>query len=148
MSREYPPRPILAVVVAVINNKNQILLVKRRNEPYRGMLSVPGGVVEIGEKLVEAAKRETKEETNIDIRIEDFIDYHEIIIKDKKDKIRWHYVIMMFKGIPIGGVLQASSDASEAMWININDALEMNITNYTRHLIGKIINTNKQAKKL
>ena len=66
-ANEFPPRPVPAVGAIVFRN-SEVLLVRRGAPPNRGLWSVPGGAVEIGETVEQAAVRETHEETGVDVR--------------------------------------------------------------------------------
>ena len=72
MNQEFNNKPLIAVGVLVIN-KNKALIIKRGEEPNKFLWSIPGGLVEIGEELEEAAIREVKEEIGIDVKIEQMI---------------------------------------------------------------------------
>ena len=69
-------------VGAVVERDGKLLMVKRAKEPYKGMWSIPGGAVELGETLFEAAMRETMEETSITIKVERVLDSVDEVIRD------------------------------------------------------------------
>jgi len=64
--RLYPEKPLVGVGV-LIGDDDKYLLIKRAADPDRGLWSIPGGMVEVGEKAIDAARREAKEETNLDV---------------------------------------------------------------------------------
>ncbi len=139
ISREYPPIPLISVGVLLYDKKtNRILLIKRGNPPGKGKYSIPGGLVELGESLKEAAIREVKEETSIDCRILGIIHIDEIIVRDEHNRVRWHYVLIDFLGEPLTLNAKPSSDAKSAIWVGIDEALRMNLTSSARRLIEKI----------
>src|SRR6266849_6247732 len=81
MPREYPAYPIPSVGVVVVKN-NKVLLVQRGNEPSRGRWTIPGGVIEVGETIHEAARRELREECSIEIEPGRVLALYEPIIRD------------------------------------------------------------------
>ena len=72
-SREYPSRPICGVG-AVVRRDDAVLLIRRGNPPRRGDWSLPGGAVELGETLCDAAQREVREECGIEIAVVELLD--------------------------------------------------------------------------
>ena len=142
MNREYPSRPIPAVASTVIE-KNRILLVRRANEPSKGLWGLPGGVVELGETLAQAVVREVKEETGIDVEIINFLDVLDSINRDDDGRIRFHYVIFECLAKPINGEIQAAADASEALWVSIDELDKIEINPFTLQFIKKMIKTGK-----
>jgi len=112
---------------------------KRKSEPGKGKYSIPGGLVEVGEKLIDAAKRELKEETSIDCKILGIIHVDEVIVRDRDGRVRWHYILIDFLAEPLSKNARASSDAEEAVWVSIDKALELNLTKSTRRLIEKLV---------
>ena len=125
MKRIFPDRPILAVG-ALVMKKNKLLLVKRKYPPDKGKWSIPGGAVEIGESLIQAAKREVQEECNITInngKIGALIDK---IYFTKENKIIFHYSIVDFIFYRFTGNLLASSDAEAAEFFPIDIILKNN----------------------
>ena len=111
-NREYPIRPILGVA-GVIFLGDSILLGKRRQEPSKGEWSLPGGVVELGESLEDAIKREFLEEVSVRIEVGGLIQLVERILHDSQERIQYHYVIAEYWGRVIEGLPTAASDVSE-----------------------------------
>jgi mutator protein MutT len=113
--REFPAAPIVGVGVVVIEG-NRVLLVRRGQEPLKGEWSIPGGALELGETLEAGARREVAEETGIEIRILSLVEVLDRIVR-QEDRIRYHYVLIDFVGVPTGGMLQAGTDAADARWV-------------------------------
>ena len=90
---EFPARPVPAVG-AIVFRDGAVLLVKRRDEPNRGRWSPPGGSLELGETVEEAAARETLEETGVTVRPVRVVDVRDFLDKDADGRVRWHYVLM------------------------------------------------------
>lgn len=112
--RLYPTRPILAASSAVFRD-GRVLLVKRARAPMLGRWSLPGGVVEIGETLREAAQRELREETGVEADIIAFLDHVEPIAREG-ERVRGHFVIAAFVGRWRQGDPSPSDEVSEARW--------------------------------
>ncbi len=91
-SRLYPARPILAASVAVLRG-DRILLAARARPPLQSIWSLPGGVVEPGESLAEAAFRELREETGVEAELIRFITPIEYVDRDEDGRVRHHFVI-------------------------------------------------------
>ena len=104
-------------VGVLIRDEDQFLIIKRAVDPDAGFWSIPGGLVEIGERAAEAAVREAKEETSLDVEIIDILDIVDRIIRDDKGRIKFQFVIVDFLARPRSGSVKASSDALEARWI-------------------------------
>lgn len=107
-----PPKHILSAAAIVINDKNELLLIKG---PRRGW-EMPGGQVEVGESLREAAIRETKEESGIDIEIIRFCG----IFQNVENSI----CNTLFLAKPIGGELIQTSESLESGFFPVEEALE------------------------
>lgn len=102
--------PILAVSVAVWSN-NRILLVQRGKAPNKGLWALPGGKVEFGETLAEAAIREMREETGLDVDPEHLFSIQNIRAQNN------HYSLHSVTAVVTGGILKAADDATDAIWI-------------------------------
>lgn len=114
--RLYPSRPVLAVSLAVFRD-GRALVARRARAPLRGLYSLPGGVVEIGETLQEAALRELREEVGVEARIVAFNDHVQSIVRDECG-VKAHYVIASFIGRWTAGEPQPSEEAEDVAWID------------------------------
>ena len=124
--RLYPARPILAVSVAVFR-QGRVLLARRARAPMVGKFSLPGGVVEIGETLRQAAARELMEETGVAADILAFNDHLEPIQRDDGG-VRAHFVIASFVGRWTAGEFRPSDEMDAADWIDPERIEELPIT--------------------
>jgi len=128
MQREFPQTPLVGVG-AVVVHESRVLLVRRGNEPLKGHWTLPGGLLELGESVVEGVARETREETGL---IVEPIELVELIDRIHRDRIhheggheagretgcvRYHYVIADYLCRVIGGELRAASDADQVRWV-------------------------------
>ncbi len=113
--RLYPARPILAASVAVLR-EGRVLLARRAKPPGAGRFSLPGGLVEPGETLAEAALRELAEETGVAARIVEFNRHVEVIERDDAGAVRRHFVVASFVGAWLSGEGVVGPEASEILW--------------------------------
>jgi len=125
----YPPAPRVAVGAVVIRN-GSVLLVKRGQAPSDGKWAIPGGSVELGETLQQAAEREILEETGLRIRAGRPVYTFDFIERDGRGDIRFHYVIIDLQADYLGGELKPGDDADQAAWTLFTelDRLDMNTT--------------------
>jgi 8-oxo-dGTP diphosphatase len=115
-ARAYPKRPILAVSAAIIR-QDRVLVVRRAKPPSGGRYTLPGGVVEAGESLQAALKREVMEETAVTIEPVAFADYREIIVRDADDGVARHFVVMAFACRWVSGEPVLNEELAEARWM-------------------------------
>jgi ADP-ribose pyrophosphatase YjhB (NUDIX family) len=125
-NREYPLRPILGVA-GVVFLGDSILLAKRDQEPAKGEWSLPGGVVELGESLEDAVKREFLEEVSVRVAIGGLIQLVERVLRDSLGRVQYHYVIAEYWGDVIEGRPRASSDVSEIRLVEEADLAKMDV---------------------
>jgi len=136
--RIYPKRPIVAVGALIYDeSERKILLIKRANPPGRGKFSIPGGLVELGENIIDAVKREVREEVNIDCEVIGVISISNLVVRDREGNVRWHYVIIDFLVKPKSKSVKPQSDALEAVWVPIDEAMNLTLTSATRRLLEK-----------
>jgi 8-oxo-dGTP diphosphatase len=133
-SRLYPTRPFLAVSVAIWRD-GKALLVRRARAPLAAIWSFPGGVVETGETLAEAAAREVREETGLEVEIVGPIDRAEVIRRDAEGKVERHYVIIVFAGRSLAGEPVAADDADAAGWFEPGDIDGFELTPDTARIV-------------
>ena len=127
MRREYPAAPIVAVGV-IIREGDRIVLIRRAKEPSRGCWTFPGGAVELGEPLLDAARREAWEETGLDVEIGEVATVIDNVVRDETGRVRYHYVIVDYIARPAGGSLQSATDVSDARWFCLADLDGLDMT--------------------
>ena len=115
--RRYPATPLLAASVAVFRD-GKVLLATRTKPPGDGVWSLPGGLVEVGETLEEAALRELMEEVGVTARIIAFNRHVERIDRDSDGRIERHFVLANFVGAWLAGEAQTGPEAGEVRWID------------------------------
>jgi 8-oxo-dGTP diphosphatase len=114
--RAYPARPLLAASVAVIR-EGHILLASRLKPPAKGLFSLPGGLVEVGETLEEAALRELGEEVGVAASIVGFNDHVEVIERDADGKVARHFVIASFVARWLSGEGEPGAEVGQVIWV-------------------------------
>ncbi len=115
MTREYPPRPIVGIGVAVLR-PGAVLLVRRGRPPNRGAWSLPGGAQELGETAEAAARRELMEETGLTVGGLHLAATVDSIHRDPDGRVRYHYTILDFAAAWQGGAPRAGGDVTEVAW--------------------------------
>jgi 8-oxo-dGTP diphosphatase len=113
--------PVLTVDIIIEFPDREIVLVKRRYDPFKGCWAIPGGHVELGETVERAAAREALEETGLEVRLERLLGVYSEPGRDP----RGHYVTLVYHAVPAGGKLKASSDAAEVLKTGSIDELKL-----------------------
>lgn len=130
MTEQQFPEPTVGILI--FNQKNEILLLDSHKWP--GSYVVPGGHVELGERLEEAAVREAKEETGLDIYDLDFILFQQFIY----DPAFWkqhHYIFFDFAAKTKDTEVTLNDEAEKYIWIELNKSLDLKLDSYTRTAI-------------
>jgi ADP-ribose pyrophosphatase YjhB (NUDIX family) len=126
MKREYPESPLVGVGAVIVNNK-RVLLIRRGTPPLLGEWSLPGGVLECGETLREAVVREAREETGLVVETDEMLGVYERLIRGDEERVRYHYVLIDFLCRPVGGDLNAGSDAADVRWFTRDELPALNL---------------------
>ncbi len=121
----------------MIFHGRDILLVERAKEPLKGYWSLPGGIVEAGEKLEDAIRREVREETALEIELLAMFEIFERIMPDPEGRPEYHYVLIDYLCRVAGGHLAAASDVSQAAWVREQDLRDYRLTEGTLAVIER-----------
>lgn len=116
--RRYPARPLLGVG-AVVFRGGDVLLIERGKPPLMGWWTLPGGLVETGERLESAVVREVLEETGLRVKPSAIAAVFERIMPDIEGRTEYHYVIVDYLCELLGGTLAAASDVANAEWVPV-----------------------------
>ena len=127
--RGYPERPLVGGERGGLGGGGR--------ERLKGEWSLPGGLVEVGESLADAVRREIAEETGLEVRVEGIVKVLDRITRDKRRRVKYHYVLVDFLCRADGGVLRASSDVSEARWVRRRDLAKYSLRPATLRVIEK-----------
>ena len=133
--RRYPTRPIVGVGTVVLDG-DMVLMIQRGKPPRQGSWSLPGGAQELGETIHEAARREVREETGLEIEIFGLIDVVDSVRPDADDKIEYHYTLIDLAGHAVGGTLMAGGDAQDCRWFTRPEIDAMDIWPETKRIIA------------
>jgi 8-oxo-dGTP diphosphatase len=151
--REFPLRPIVGVGAGVFDGR-RVLLIRRGREPLRGAWSIPGGAVELGERLDAAVAREVREETGLDVEVGPVVEVLDRIRGGDADRPRFHYVLVDFLcrprpvDVPASEEvshqhafepLTAASDADEARWVEVGSLAEYDVADGTLQVIQRAL---------
>jgi ADP-ribose pyrophosphatase YjhB (NUDIX family) len=136
MKREFPEHPLVGVGAIIIEHAC-VLLVKRAHPPIQGQWSIPGGVLEVGELVREAAVREAREETGLIVEPGELLGVYDRILHDREQRVQYHYVLVDFLCRPVGGELLAASDAVEVRWFTREELPALHLADDTLEVVGK-----------
>ena len=125
--RLYPARPFLAASVAVFRD-GRVLVAARARPPLDAVYSLPGGLVEPGETLGEAALRELREEVGVEAALIGFVAPVEFIERDDAGRVRHHFVICAHAARWTAGEPRAGDEALDVRWVSEADATALPAT--------------------
>ena len=132
----YPNCPHVAVG-AIVFKENKVLLVLRGKPPAENLWSIPGGSVELGETLQEATEREIREEAGITIRAREPVYTFDVLERDNKGNVRFHYVIVDLAADYISGELRPGDDAVDVRWFSADEVNKLKVSEATRKLLNE-----------
>ncbi len=139
--RHYPAFPHIGVGILLIRN-NHLLLVKRKYNPDAGYWSIPGGHLDLGEKVEKAAEREAFEETGFKVKVSKLAGIIDKIMYDNEGKIEYHYVLINYFVEQINGDLhqppKAADDALDAKFVPFSELKTYKLTNSLIELLQQL----------
>lgn len=136
MKREFPEFPLVGVGSIIIED-DRVVLVKRAHPPIQGQWSIPGGVLEVGELVREAAIREAREETGLIVEPGELLGVYDRVLRNPEKRVQYHYVLIDFQCRLVGGTLLAASDAAEARWFTRAELPPLKLAEDTLDVIQK-----------
>ena len=117
--------------------RREVLLVERGGNPLKGYWSIPGGLLEVGETLEAAIKREVREETGLRIDVLSFFEIFERIMPDAQGRTEYHYLLVDFLCRATGGKLRPGDDVAAVAWVAKSDLGKYKITEGTRAVVER-----------
>ena len=140
-TRHYPIRPHIGVGILLVRNQ-KLLLVKRKYNPDAGYWSIPGGHLDLGERVEDAAEREGLEETGFRVKVTNLAGIINKIMYDKNGKIEYHYVLINYYVDQVEGNMDQApipdSDALEARFVKFNELKNYKLTNSLVELLKQL----------
>jgi len=140
-TRKYPIRPHIGVGVLLVRNNN-LLLVKRKHDPDAGYWSIPGGHLDLGEKVEKAAEREVFEETGFKVKVSKLAGIIDKIMYDDDGKVEYHYVLINYFVEQIEGLPnqppKAANDALDAKFVPFKELKNYTLTESLIELLTQL----------
>jgi len=136
MQREFPEVPLVGVGAVIIEN-GRVVLVKRLHPPLQAEWSIPGGVLEVGELVRDAAIREAREETGLIVEPGELLGVYDRVLRDAEKRVQYHYVLIDFLCRRVSGDLAAASDAAEVRWFGWEELPGLKLAEDTVDVIRK-----------
>ena len=136
MQREFPETPLVGVGAIIIED-SRVVLVKRAHPPLQAEWSIPGGVLEVGELVREAAIREAREETGLTVEPGELLGVYDRVLRDADQRVQYHYVLIVFLCRRVAGDLAAASDAAEVGCFTREELPGLNLAEDTVDVIRK-----------
>jgi len=144
MKREFPDNPLVGVGAVIIDyagdlakENARVVLVKRAHPPLQAQWSIPGGVLEVGELVREAAVREAREETGLVVEAGELLGVYDRVLRDAEQRVQYHYVLIDFLCRRISSELRAGSDAAEVRWFGQEELAGLKLAEDTLDVIRK-----------
>jgi nucleoside triphosphatase len=134
MADQIFPEPTVGVFI--FNPADELLHLKSHKWP--GMYVVPGGHVELGERIEEAVLRETKEETGLDVYDLEFINFQEFIYDPSFWKPK-HFIFFDYACRTDSIDVQLNDEAEEYVWVRLDETVNLALDTYTRTSIDKLM---------
>lgn len=127
---------VTSVVAVIVDSENQVLLTKRSVPPFQGEWVMPGGKIDLGEPIVEALKREVREEVGIEVEVGRLIDVFEHVTPGADN---YHFIIIYYLCTPLYcDVTHNVDEVVEALWVKHEELSKYKIPDGARFILGKI----------
>ena len=133
-------------VGGVVIHEERALLIRRGSAPLEGEWSIPGGMLEVGETILEGVQRELKEETAIEVRVLDLIEVFERLTRDDGGRLKYHFVILDYLCEVVQGEAQAGSDVTDVAWAHEAELNGYSLTPTATRVIQKAFEITRGRK--
>lgn len=130
-------KPVLGVAAVIWNDRREVLLIRRTKEPRKGQWSLPGGKVEFGESLENAARREVREETGLEIALLGVAGIAETFLDASVGAADVHFVLIDYSARVVSGEAVAASDAADATWFTLAAIEALPLWDETKRIIAQ-----------
>lgn len=145
MDRRYPARPMVGVGAAIFRG-DQVLLVQRGREPSYGKWTLPGGLVELGESLEEAVRREVMEEVGLKVEVKDIVAALDRVIRDAEGRIEYHYILLDFLCESLEGEPLPATDVMDCAFVSIEAMGDYLLTSGTQEVVRRALDARKGVR--
>ena len=143
--REYPAAPLLGVGAIIVDGP-RVLLVQRGRPPAVGKWSIPGGLVDVGEPVEAAVRREVAEESGLTVRLHGLVGVVDRIIRDAAGRVQYHYVLLDFLASPESGTACAGSDARALRWSTVEELTSLETTEGLEAMVRRALEMNARRE--
>jgi len=140
MPEQQYPEPTVGALI--FNPEGKLFLM--RSHKWKGKWVVPGGHIELGERMEDALRREVKEETSLDIYDIQFLCFQEFIYDERFWK-RSHFIFFDYACRTDSAEVQLNEEAEEYIWVTVDEALTLPVEHYTTVAIREYL---KQRESL
>ena len=125
---------------AVVFKGQRVLLVQRGKPPAQGLWAIPGGRVQLGERLQQAAEREIFEEAGIVIKAGEPVFTFDLVERDDRGQVKFHYLIVDLRAEYVKGELQSGDDALAARWVSAAELKDLPVSSLTIKMLQDLFN--------
>jgi len=119
----------------LVRRGEEVLLVRRGSEPGRGRWALPGGLVEPGEEVERAAVREVREETGVRVRLRGLVGVYDIMERDGRGRLKYHYVTICFRGEPLSTRVRRGGEVLGAEWVRREELGKRELSRITARVL-------------
>lgn len=148
LSRRYPAAPMVGTAAVVFDAAGRVLLVRRARPPRAGQWGLPGGLLDLGERLVDGVRREVREECDVEIDVRELVAAFEPIFWDDDGRLEYHYVVLDYWAELRNGEAHAGDDAADTAWANPDELEPYALSKDTANVVARACAMRLAAKDL